>query len=493
MTPMLLHITRLRPPGEPWAPLRPTAVNLRSTPCRWPRSVLAAACFAGPLAVGAQTASPGTAAGPAGSPTALGRVVITGNPLGNTDPIAPVTVLEGDSLVLRRGVSLGATLDGLPGVASTRFGPNANRPTVRGLDGDRVRILNNAGASLDASSLSFDHAVPIDPLVLERIEVLRGPAALQYGGSALGGVVNAIDNRIPRAPMAGPSGALELRLGGADRERGGSALVETGNDRYGLHVDLAGRKTSDLRVPSFQPPAEEDGTPSAPRKRILNSASRTDSGAVGGSVFFERGFIGVSVDRYDSRYGIVVEPDVTIDMTRDHAGLAGEWRAGAAGTLLGIERLGVHLNRTRYQHREIEGSGEVGTTFKTSGNEARIEATHAALPLLGGLRGVVGLQVEDADFSALGAEAFVPSTRTRKRALFVVEDLTWAGGTLSAGLRAERVRVDSAGDADPDVVQFGPAASRRFSLRSASVGNLLKLGGGWSLSASLSASERAPT
>ena len=423
--------------------------------------------------------------------TDLGRVVVTGNPLGNRDPAVPVSVLEGEALLLRRGSSLGATLEGLPGVSSTWFGPNANRPVVRGLDGDRVRILNNAGASLDASSLSFDHAVPLDPLVVERLEVLRGPGALLYGGGAVGGVVNAIDNRIPRAPLRGTSGAVELRLGGADAERGVAALVETGNDRYGLHLDLAGRNTSNLHVPDFEPVV--DGERQSARSRIVNSASRSRSAAVGGSLFFEHGRLGLSVDRYENRYGIVVEPDVTIDMVRDHVGVAGELRAGAAGPVIGIDKLALNLNHTRYRHQEIEGSGAVGTTFRTAGDELRIEATHVPWPVFGGVRGVVGLQLEDADFSALGEEAFVPSTRTRKRALFVLEELGWAGGTLSAGLRAEQVRVDSQGDADPTAPQFGPPASRRFGLRSASVANLWPLAPGWALNLALSATERAPT
>ena len=110
----------------------------------------------------------------------------------------PVDALEGDALVPQRSSNLGDTLSGMPGVAASNFGPNASRPVIRGLDGDRVRILSNAGASVDASNLSFDHAVALDPLVVDRIEVLRGPAALLYGGNALGGVVNLLDNRIPR-------------------------------------------------------------------------------------------------------------------------------------------------------------------------------------------------------------------------------------------------------------------------------------------------------
>lgn len=403
--------------------------------------------------------------------TTLAPVVVTGNPLGSRDIAAPVSVLSGDELTLRRGSSLGDTLSSTPGVSSSYFGPNANRPVIRGLDGDRVRVLSNAGASLDASSLSFDHAVPIDPLFVERLEVLRGPGALLYGGSAVGGVVNALDNRIPAERLKGASGAAELRLGGAQSERGGAALMEVGNDQVALHADAFGRQTDDLRAPSF---------------RVPNSASRTHGGAIGGSVFFEHGHVGLSVDTYDSRYGIVVEPDVSIHMKRDHLGVAGELKFGDAA----IRSLKAQLNHTRYEHQEIEGTGEVGTTFKTSGDELRVEAQHAPL---GPLRGMFGAQIEDFDFSALGEEAFVPSTRTRRQALFALEELPWSGGTLTAGLRLEHARVSSEGDADPLDAQFGPAAERSFSLRSASLANVFKLSPQWSFSSALSFSERAPT
>src|SRR5437870_797716 len=124
----------------------------------------------------------------------LKEVTITGNPLGATDLIAPAASYSGTGLLLRSKTTLGETLDGVPGVSSTYFGPNASRPIIRGLDGDRIRILGNGGATLDASSLSYDHAVTSDPISIERIEVLRGPGALLYGGSAVGGVVNVIDN-----------------------------------------------------------------------------------------------------------------------------------------------------------------------------------------------------------------------------------------------------------------------------------------------------------
>lgn len=457
-------------------------LHFLSRACGPRRAVALAASLAIAPAAFAQTAQAPSA--PASAPAATLRpVVVTGNPLGNTELTAPVSVLSGDELVLRRGTSIGETLASQPGVSSTYFGPNANRPTIRGMDGERVRLMSNAGASLDASTLSFDHAVPIDPLIVERLEVLRGPGALLYGGSAVGGVVNAIDNRIPKDPIERSSGALELRAGGADAERGGAALAETGNGRFALHVDAFGRDTSDLRVPRFTP--IEDGAALPETRRVRNSSSRTRGGAVGGSLFFQGGHVGLSVDTYDSVYGTPAEADVHIEMKRDHLGLAFERR-----DLGPIATLRANVNSTRYRHQEVEGDGAVGTVFESTGDELRLEAVHGAL---GPLRGTLGAQFEDFDFSALGDEAFVPSTRTRRQALFALESLNWAGGTLTGGLRVERARVRSAGDADPADAKFGPPAERTFSLRSASLSNLFKLSPQWALSGTLSLSERAPT
>ena len=435
----------------------------------------------------AQNAAPPPAAA-ASAParaTTLAPVVITGNPLGSSDVASPVTVLTGDELVLRRGSSLGETLNGQPGVSSSYFGPNANRPVIRGLDGDRVRILSNAGASFDASSLSFDHAVPIDPLAVERIEVLRGPSALLYGGSAIGGVVNAIDNRIPKYSLTGVGGAGEVRFGGAERERGGAALMEAGNGTFALHADAFGRETSDLSVPRYTP-VEADGTVLEPTKRIRNSASRADGGAIGGSWTFGSGYLGIAADTYGSRYGVVAEEGVIIRMKRDHVALAGEIR-----DLSGLFRtLRVQFNDTRYKHEEVDGAGAIGTTFKTSGTELRVEAQHAPI---GPFKGLVGAQVENFDFSALGDEAFVPTTHTKRRAVFVLEEAASPIGTLSGGFRLERARVSSDGDADPAEPKFGPPDERSFTLRSASLGNVWKFAPAWSLSGSFSSTARAPT
>lgn len=424
------------------------------------------------------------AAVPAGS--SLPPVVVTGNPLRSSDLVAPASVLGGDGLVLRRGTSLGDTLDGLPGVAASYFGPNANRPVIRGMDGDRVRVLSNAGLSLDASSLSNDHAVPIDPLVIERIEVLRGPSALLYGGSAVGGVVNAIDNRIPRSAVGAPAGSAELRYGGPATERAVSGLVEAGGQGFAVHGDAFWRKTDDMRVPEFARPV--DGVVQ-PARTIVNSASQSEGGAMGGSVVWEHGYAGASVDTFRSDYGTVVEDDVTIDMFLNKLSLAGEVR-DLGGP---FSRVSAQFLRSEYQHQEIEGTGEVATTFRNKGSDFRLEVQQAQIDLGGArLDGVLGVQAGNSDFSALGEEAFVPGTDTRQVAGFVLQELTLGRGKLSLGGRLGRASVDSDGDA-PGQTQFGAPQSRSFMPGSAAIGGLLELTPQWQLTANLSYTERAPT
>ena len=428
----------------------------------------------------------------ASSTAATNTVVITGNPLGNAALAQPSSVLSGDALTLRRAGTLGETLGGLAGVSSSDFGPQASRPVIRGLDGDRIRLLDNGGASADASNLSFDHAVAVDPLVVERIEVLRGPAALLYGGNATGGVVNTQDNRIPREALQGLSGRAEGRLGGAARERGGAALLEGGTNGLNWHVDAAGRRSENLQTPRFTPVA--DGQARAATTAVANSAGESRSGAVGASWADANGYLGAAVDSYRNAYGVTVEPDVTIRMQRDRLQLGGE-RRGLAGP---ISALSLQTSQTRYQHAEVEGSGAVGTTFKSLGAELRLQATQAAQVLpLGTWRGVSGLQAERLNFSALGEEAFVPDTQTRSGALFTLQSLGLAGGsTLSAGVRTEKVRVQSNGDAaDAEARRFGPAGQRNFSPTSLSFGLVSPLGAadsGWRWSATLGSTERAP-
>ena len=415
------------------------------------------------------------------APGVPSEIVITGNPLGRDSTTVPVSTLGRADLLERGQSTLGETLNGLPGVSSTYFGPNASRPVIRGLDGDRIRVLNNSASSLDASALSYDHAVPLDVLSTDRIEVLRGPAALLYGGSAVGGVVNVIDNRIPRAPISGVLGKAQLQAGTGNDERSVAGLVESGNERWALHVDGFDRRTGDVRVPVSLACDKTGETRHA--QRICNSASTARGGAIGASTFWDHGYLGASVNTYQSDYGTVAEDEVTIGMKTTRYALEGQVRQ-LPGWFNSVK---ARLSQTDYRHTEFFNGGPE-TVFSNKGQDLRIEARHRALA---GWQGVLGVQTESSRFSAVGDEAFAPFSRTRSQALFVHEELPTAWGQVTTGARWESVRVESLGNPELDRFDEGIGA-KKFTPFSLAAGAVFKLSPTWSLTSHAALSQRAP-
>lgn len=428
-------------------------------------------------------------------PQQLAPVFVTATPLGSDlfDLVAPATVLQGQGLRLKQQSTLGETLGNEVGISSTYFGPNASRPVIRGLDGDRIRVLQNGVGTIDASSTSFDHAVSIEPLMVERVEVVRGPAALMYGGNAVGGVVNVIDGRIPQEGLSKPvNGAVDLRYGSANIERAGAARLDVGNDRLVVHADAFSRENKDLKIPDYQRSARlRASEPLAPgeeerRGTLPNSAAKTDGGALGASLIFgDKGYTGLSYQQYDSEYGTVAEEDVRIHMRQERWDLAGELRELAPL----IKGLKYKVGYSDYQHQEVEG-GAIGTTFKNKGYDSRVELAHGKL---GVVDGAIGVQATNFEFQALGDEAFLPSTTTDNLAGFIYEELQLgerAGrAKLSFGARVERSKVDAAAFA-----ATGAAAdSRRFTPKSGSAGVFYPFGSQYGVAVNAAYTERAPT
>lgn len=420
----------------------------------------------------------------------LDTVSVTGNPLGvgSDELVVPVSVLNGRELSLRREGTLGETLNGIPGVTATQFGPNASRPVIRGLDAERVKIMQNGVGVLDASSLSFDHAVGIDPLIIEQIDVVRGPAALLYGGSAMGGVVNAIDHRIPKEKLEGITGRAEARFGGPDSTRNGAAVVDVGNGLLAIHLDAYTRETSDLDIPGFAVSKRKnraDGTLRDNKGTLVNSSADGDGGALGASLTFDHGYVGASFSTLNNNYGVVAEEEVRIDMKSDRWDLASEL------TDLGgfIQRVKFRMAHTDYEHVELEGA-EVGTTFKNRGLEGSFEAGHAPI---GSINGVIGYQFSNTNFEALGEEAFVPSVNTQHQAVYFYEELPIQGESalqhkITFGGRFGHTQVDS-----KDSANFGTGQNNSFNPNSFALGGLYRLNEQWSVTSNLSHNERAPS
>jgi iron complex outermembrane receptor protein len=438
----------------------------------------------------AQSVPPASAPPPAYQPAALDTFVVTAgaDPRAAFDLAQGASVLAGDALRLRQQSTLGETLAGLPGVSSTWFGPGASRPVIRGLGGDRVRMLDNGVGSLDASNVSPDHNVAVEPLLVERIEVLRGPATLLYGSSAIGGVVNVLDNRIPSAPFAAPFVArTEARFGGAAYERTGVIVAGVGNEKFALQVTALRSASDNLSIPGFADPA----TP-ANHGHLTNSAVETKSGSVGGTYFWAGGSLGLAVSQHDSTYGLPVGEPIHIDLTQRRLDLRAELTEPFA-VFAGAK---VRFGLADYEHAEVDTpSGTPNTTFTNKAWEGRVEFVQLAR---GNWSGTIGLQAARSDFAAVGAEAVTPPFVNDTQALFALKEFKVSDAlTLQLGGRYERQHV-RLGAVDPLLPAYpGYAATsgetRRDDGLSLSAGAVVYPAKDWSVGFSAAWSERAPT
>ena len=429
--------------------------------------------------------SPCTLAQISAAPVTLAPVIVSSQGAGDEASAGAAINLSGNALAQRRASTLGETLDGLPGVSSTGFGPNASRPVLRGQSGDRARILDNGGAMSDASGLSDDHAVAFDPLSLERVEVIRGSAVLLHGGSPVGGVVNLVDNRISPQALFDAKGGVSAQADVsvlADRaNHAASALLETGTDQFTLHLDAFDRTSPDTR--SRAAVCETSTGTLYKSNRICNSASSASGGGVGATLHFDQGHIGLAQSSVLMNYGTVAEPAVTIGLRNDKTRLSGEWRF--ANTWL--ESLRWQWGYSRYRHTEFD-AGAPQTTFAQQSHDARAELRHASLA---GWKGTLGWQQDDGHFAADGSEAYAPYSRTRKQAWFAHEERAMPWGKLEAAARVEDVRVASLGNAS--VARLNSAVGeRQFKPLSLSGGATWKLSSTWESSATLASAQRAP-
>jgi len=434
---------------------------------------------------------------------------VTGNPLGvgSDQMVVPISILNGRELSLKRENTLAETLNSIPGVSNSSFGPSVGRPMIRGMDSDRIKILQNGVNNLDASNLSFDHGVSIDPLIIEQIDVIRGPATLLYGGGAVGGVVNAIDHRIPKEKFQGITGRGEVRYGGANLEQSNAAVVDVGTGNFVMHFDAYNRDSKNLRIPgnaisnrlestnywdkeavgpsldgSYKTYSTDHG-----RKKLLNSQSETRGGAVGASMIFDRGYAGVSYAKHQTKYGSVKEPGILLDMDTDRIDFASEIRD--LGSF--FERAKFKAAYTDYRHYEMHGS-VIDTTFKNKGIDGTFELMHA--PLFG-LKGVIGTQFDNGKFDATGHEAFVPSSKTNSQSVYLYEELPLNQHKVTFGLRHGKHNVESkgGGEVEEGSSHFGDPTKKKFNTNNAAMGGLYKLNEQWSLTGNLSHNERAPS
>ena len=385
--------------------------------------------------------------------TELEPVLITAPLQENVSAAAvPVTVLKDEDLRMKVGHSIGETLKGELGITSQSFGPGVGTPVIRGQAGPRVRVLANGIGSNDVSSISPDHATSVEPLLAERIEVLRGPATLLYGSGALGGVVNIIDNRIPGfKPEKLYGGAVEQRYDSVSDETSTSLKAEGGLGQFAYHLDGYYRERNNLDIAGRAIDVVAVGItdPSLtvlqnPKGVVPSTWGHAISGSAGASWVGDMGFAGVSINRLENNYGIAPngagEETVRIDLRQDKYDFKSELNDPFAFA----KTLRMRLGYTNYQHTEI-ASGEPGAFFTNKTYEGRIELVHQDF---GPLRGAVGFQAISSDFIAvekLTGNAIVPRSLINSYGIFALESFDIGAVGYQLGARIEETAVDPEG------------------------------------------------
>ncbi|MEA2569052.1 MAG: iron complex outerrane recepter protein [Acidobacteriota bacterium] len=398
------------------------------------------------------------------------EIVVSGSidPRAASEVAQPISSLNGQELQSRQQPTLGETLAQEPGVASTGFVPGASRPVIRGFGGDRIRVLEDGVGVGDASNVSQDHNVTVDPANAESIEIVRGPATLLYGSNAVGGVVNIIDDRVPMTRITQAlSGAAELRTTSNAGEKGGHLSLTGGSGAFAWQGNFSKRTTGDYETPIG---------------KLFNSDIDTTSGSLGASFVGDHGFLGISYGGLDTNYGVSdagpgVKPEETvrIDMRQRRWDLKGE-TAFDSGPL---SRIRVRIGNTDYRHFEIAG-GTPAIEFLNRSTEGRVEASHRDL---GPLHGAFGVQYSTRDFKVEGEESLLPPTVTKSRSAFIFEEAGRGAWRLQFGGRYEHQDVTVTSDELPD---------RSFNGLSGSAGVVYVPNADYTASLSMSHSSRLP-
>jgi iron complex outermembrane receptor protein len=404
-------------------------------------------------------------------------------------------------------------------VHSTYFGPVSSSPVIRGNDGPRVKIVQNGLDVSDVSRVSPDHNVATTLSSATQVEVLRGPATLQYGSGAIGGVVNVVDKRIPQYQIDGVEGEAETSYSTVNNGSYTRADVTGGSGNIAWHVDGFYRDTDNADIPGF---ASIDPDEDEPNGVLESSAMETRNVVAGLSYVAEEGYFGFAVEQLDNKYGVpgyshahgeeehegedhdLEEHDheehaeegvlLDVDMTRYQA--AGEWHSPFEG----ITNLKFAAAYTDYEHAEIE-DGEPGTVFTNESSDIRLSAYHEEV---NGWHGVFGLQFNHSDYNAVGEEAFTPANTASSYALYLIEQKKVGNVTFELGGRLERTTLDAdASEVELDVLHDeheGEEHAVAFNFPDYDFTSLsLPAGANWeyqeghSVAVTLSRSERAPS
>jgi len=432
---------------------------------------------------------------------ALKEIPVTANPLelSSDEMSRPIHIISGVNLQNNKSSSFGSMLDSVPGVSNSSWGGSVGRPVIRGMNRNRIQILNNGMQVRDVSNMSGDHGIALDTLAAEQIEIIRGPESIIYGGGAIGGVVNIIDYRIHPEFVEGVMGKYDASYGGANVASSGSMLVDIGSDNTMFHLDLYNRDTKNLKIPGFSVSERlANSDPEFNRDKfgkdtLQNSYSESGGGGLGATYFFDKGFTGISFAKHEQEYGTILEDGAYIDLTSDNYKYVLEMRD--LSNL--INKVKVKLSYNDYQHEEME-DGAASLDFFDQGTDGKVEVVHSLLSQSGG---VVGLDFGAFRFSQKNG-SFIANNQRNNIGLYALERYAVDNHQLTFGLRHDYQEYDSnsftsddgaAAEGDDETSTSFSASKKTFNNTSASLGTTSKLSENWSLGFSLAHTERAPT
>jgi iron complex outermembrane receptor protein len=437
------------------------------------------------------------------------EVVVTANPLEHNSMrmTTPTSILSEEELIINRSLSIDQTLNKTTGVNSGSFGAGAGQIVIRGQQGPRVSVLNNNIAIQDASSVSPDHWITSETLLAKQIEILKGPATLLYGGAAVGGVVNVVDNVIPTDRIDGIHGGIEARISdNTMNERSGVLNIEAGlSDNIMAHISYFNSETDDYEIPGFGESsilhASEGGDPNNSDRLdeemglLENTSVKSEGLNLGFSFITDNGYWGLSYSDFDRNYGIPghgheeeheegedghdeeeeEEEIVRIDLDKSVFNIKGRHEFSGDSFFSYFK---THFSQTDYQHIELEGD-EIGTIFDNEANEFRFEIAHQTIA---GFSGVWGLQFTNRDFSAIGDEAFILPSKTEVSSVFLIEEREFDNWHAEFGLRYDQQDIKTS--------LFGNNSDSAFSL---SLGAAFDVSDNWVIPVNFTSAQRLPT